>query len=64
VVVHAKIARGAYARWMIVNRIENREDLSGFDDIGYKYEPSLSSPDSPAFVCRTFEGKGLSMRLA
>jgi uncharacterized protein len=63
VVVHAKIARGAFARWLITNRIEKLSDLTRFDEIGYRYTQDLSSADSPAFVCETFEGKGLSIRL-
>lgn len=64
VVVHAKIARGAFARWLIQHRAEKLPDMLAFDDIGYKYDKSLSTPDSPAFVCEAFGGIGLSMRLA
>jgi uncharacterized protein len=63
VVVHAKIARGAFARWLITQRIEVVSDLSGFDDLGYHFAAELSSPESPTFVCETFGGKGLSIRL-
>jgi uncharacterized protein len=63
VVVHAKIARGAFARWLITSRIETLSDLTSFDEIGYRYIEDLSSTDSPVFVCKTFEGKGLSIRL-
>jgi uncharacterized protein len=64
VVVHAKIARGAFARWLIANRIQGISELAHFDEIGYSYDQVLSSPKNPAFVCETFEGKGLSIRLA
>lgn len=62
VVVHAKIARGAYARWLIQHRATKPADMTGFDDIGYRYDPERSTPSEPVFVCEQFEGKGLSMR--
>lgn len=63
VVVHAKIARGAFARWMIKNRIDSIDKLPEFSDIGYRYEASLSTSNEPVFVCDEFGGKGLSVRL-
>ena len=63
VAVHAKIARGAYARWMIQERIEDVDRLTEFRDLGYHHVPSGSTPDSPLFVCNSFEGLGLSVRL-
>ena len=63
VVVHAKIARGAFARWMITNRIREISELPQYDELGYVFEKGLSTPGSPTFVCQTFEGKGLSIRL-
>jgi cytoplasmic iron level regulating protein YaaA (DUF328/UPF0246 family) len=62
VVVHAKIARGAFARWLITSRA-GVEQLHDFKEIGYRYDPRLSTPEEPAFVCDTFEGKGRSVRL-
>jgi cytoplasmic iron level regulating protein YaaA (DUF328/UPF0246 family) len=62
VVVHAKIARGAFAHWLIKTRA-GVDRLTEFDAIGYRFEPALSSPAEPAFVARTFEGKGRSVRL-
>lgn len=64
VVVHAKIARGAFARWMIQHRIEDATKLHSFDEIGYSYDKSTSTPHEPVFICKEFGGKGLSMRLA
>lgn len=64
VVVHAKIARGAFARWLITQRVENLSALPEFADLGYRYDPALSTPASPVFVCQEFGGKGLSIRLA
>lgn len=63
VTVHAKIARGAFARWMIVRRVETPERLIEFSDLGYRYDASLSTPSEPAFVAEQFEGIGLSVRL-
>lgn len=63
VAVHAKIARGAFARWLITGRVKDSA-LLGFDDIGYRHEPALSSKVEPTFVCTEFGGKGLSIRLA
>jgi cytoplasmic iron level regulating protein YaaA (DUF328/UPF0246 family) len=63
VVVHTKIARGAYANWLVTQRIENPEHLAAFSDLGYRYEPELSTPATPVFVCKNFKGLGLSVRL-
>jgi len=62
VVVHAKIARGAFARWLVTTRTTKVSDFKNFDDLGYVHSPTLSTVDSPAFVCDTFLGKGLSMK--
>lgn len=63
VVVHAKIARGAFANWLIKNRIDATDDLTRFDQIGYSYEPKLSEVQQPTFVAKDFAGLGLSVRL-
>jgi cytoplasmic iron level regulating protein YaaA (DUF328/UPF0246 family) len=63
VVVHAKIARGAFAHWMITHRIENTEKIKEFAEIGYQYDETLSMPAVPVFVCKEFKGIGLSVRL-
>ena len=64
IVVHAKVARGAFASWMIRRRIENIDQLKDFDEIGYKYDAKLSTPEVPVFVCKEFKGIGLSVRLS
>jgi cytoplasmic iron level regulating protein YaaA (DUF328/UPF0246 family) len=65
VAVHAKIARGAFARWLIVGRVKtSTSSLQDFADLGYRYDPSTSSAREPCFVCEDFEGKGLSIRLS
>jgi uncharacterized protein len=63
VVVHAKIARGAYARWLISSRTTDIPALTQFEDLNYRFVKDLSTADSPTFVCETFGGKGLSIRL-
>lgn len=63
VVVHAKIARGAYAHWMIQHRIKDVAMLKDFNDLGYVYNHALSTPLQPTFVCQEFGGIGLSVRL-
>lgn len=64
VVVHAKIARGAFARWLIIERIQTVEDIIQFSDLGYMYYPALSTFHEPVFVCQSFGGIGLSVRLS
>lgn len=63
VVVHAKIARGAFARWLISAGVKDAGALPEFTDLGYRWVESLSAPGSPTFVCEEFGGKGLSIRL-
>ncbi|MCC6643844.1 YaaA family protein [Candidatus Peregrinibacteria bacterium] len=62
VVVHAKIARGAFAHWIIKNRIEKIAELKNFNELGYHYDQQLSTSDIPTFICKEFGGKGLSMK--
>lgn len=63
VIVHTKIARGAFARWLITSRTTEPAKFVAFDDIGYQYHPPSSTPQAPTFICNEFGGKGLSMRL-
>ena len=63
VVVHAKIARGAYARWLVIRGIATVDGLEKFDDLGYAFNAELSSPTRPVYVCQNFGGIGLSQRL-
>jgi len=63
VVVHAKIARGAFAHWLIKNRVKDIAHLKDYGDLGYKYSQKLSQPNVPVFVCKNFGGLGLSLRL-
>jgi uncharacterized protein len=64
IVVHAKIARGAFASWMIRGRIDDVAQLRNFAEIGYLYSDELSTPAIPVYVCQTFGGLGLSVRLS
>lgn len=63
VTVHAKIARGAFARWLIQDRIQDTSKLPEFSDLGYRYNPTASTLEQPVFVCEEFGGLGLSIRL-
>jgi cytoplasmic iron level regulating protein YaaA (DUF328/UPF0246 family) len=64
VVVHAKIARGSFASWLIRMRISDRTSLKTYDELGYHFEPAMSTPNVPVFVCQKFQGLGLSIRLS
>ncbi len=63
VTVHTKIARGAFARWLIVHRIPSINQLPDFSDLGYKYDAQLSTDTEPVYICESFQGLGLSVRL-
>jgi hypothetical protein len=63
VIVHTKIARGAFARWLMTSRITSLNKMVDFNDLNYCYDTLLSTPSEPTFVCKTFGGIGLSMRL-
>jgi cytoplasmic iron level regulating protein YaaA (DUF328/UPF0246 family) len=63
VAVHAKIARGAFAAWLIKQRIAEIDDMTSFAELGYDYDKNLSTPQMPVFICKSFEGLGLSIRL-
>lgn len=62
VTVHAKIARGAFAGWLVRERIEDVTRLVEFAELGYKYDAEASTPEVPVFVCERFEGLGMSVR--
>lgn len=46
----AKKARGAMARFIVQNRVNDPATLMEFDLGGYTYQPDLSSADKPVFV--------------
>lgn len=62
VAVHTKIARGAFANWLIVNRIEDLTKIPHFAELGYVYAPDFSTLEQPVFVAKQFQGLGLSIR--
>jgi cytoplasmic iron level regulating protein YaaA (DUF328/UPF0246 family) len=63
VIVHTKIARGAFAHWLILSRVTSPNEMLQFNDLNYRYDAALSTPAEPTFICKTFGGIGLSMRL-
>jgi cytoplasmic iron level regulating protein YaaA (DUF328/UPF0246 family) len=52
VVVHAKVARGAFAGWLVLNRVTDPAEFGGFDDLDYAYDPKTSALERPVFVKR------------
>lgn len=62
VVIHAKIARGAFAGWLIKHRVNDVEALNDFRELGYHFDKKLSTLKNPTFVCEEFGGKGLSIK--
>ncbi|MBE9032708.1 peroxide stress protein YaaA [filamentous cyanobacterium LEGE 11480] len=51
IAIHAKRARGLMVDFVIQNRIEDVEQLKGFDTEGYYFNETLSDPDNWVF-CR------------
>ncbi|WP_415887149.1 peroxide stress protein YaaA [Neptuniibacter sp. QD37_6] len=47
---YAKKARGLMTRYIIQNKIENPEDLKGFDLEGYRFAESMSEGDTWTFI--------------
>lgn len=64
VTVHAKIARGSFAHWLIKNKIDDPAKLSAYNELGYVYDTERSTEHEPVFVCHSFGGIGMSVRLA
>jgi cytoplasmic iron level regulating protein YaaA (DUF328/UPF0246 family) len=52
VVVHAKVARGAYARWLITSRITDPARFGEFADLDWVYDPETSTPEKPVYIKR------------
>lgn len=63
VTVHTKIARGAFASWLIRHRISDLRELPRFHELGYEYVAEFSTFEQPVFICKSFGGLGLSVRL-
>jgi len=50
VAVHAKVARGAFAQWLIRTRQQEDIRYDHFTAYGYAYDPAASTPNQPTFV--------------
>ncbi|MBJ3761408.1 YaaA family protein [Maribius pontilimi] len=50
IAVMAKRARGAMARWVLEQGIDDAEDLRGFSVGGYGFDPDASTAGQPVFV--------------
>ena len=50
---HAKRARGAMAGWIVRERIRSARAIVGFDGLGYRHAPEVSTPDVPVFRRRS-----------
>ena len=50
IMVFAKRARGAMARYIVVNNISDPEEIKGFDTDGYRYDENLSTKDDWVFT--------------
>jgi len=50
IVIYTKKARGMMARYVIQNQIEDVEDLKGFSDGGYWFNPQMSTNNKFVFV--------------
>src|SRR6478609_4328692 len=48
--VYAKVARGAFARWLITTRLTDPSEFPSFTEHGYRYMPELSTPQKPLFL--------------
>lgn len=50
IVIYTKKARGLMANYIIKNKLENPDDLKGFDAEGYWFSPQMSTDDKFVFV--------------
>jgi len=50
VAVHAKVARGAYARWLIETRLTDPAQFCHFSELGYRFDEEASTLERPVFV--------------
>jgi len=50
IVIYTKKARGMMARYLITNKISNLEDIKGFSNGGYWFNPQLSTESKLVFV--------------
>ena len=47
---YAKKARGVMARWIIENNVKDFENITSFNEDGYKYSKSESTSTTPVFL--------------
>lgn len=52
VVVHAKVARGAFARWLITTRTTDPAEFRHFVELDYAWDEPTSALDRPVFIKR------------
>ena len=45
-------ARGAFAGWLVLNRVTDPAEFGGFDDLDYAYDPRTSTLERPVFIKR------------
>ena len=45
-----KMARGQMVRWLAENHVADRADIRGFDQLGFRFRPELSSEDRDVFL--------------
>ena len=48
--VFCKMARGQMVRWLAENHVADRADIRGFDQLGFRFRPELSSEDRDVFL--------------
>ena len=45
-----KMARGQMVRWLAENHVSDRADVRGFDQLGFRFRPELSSENRDVFL--------------
>ena len=48
--VFCKMARGQMVRWLAENHVADRADIRAFDQLGFRFQPELSSEDRDVFL--------------
>ena len=52
VAVHAKVARGSFARWLITSKTTDPASFGAFADLDYCFDEGNSTPNDPVFIKR------------
>lgn len=50
VAIHAKWARGAFARWIVKQGLTSPNRLNEFNDMDYAFDAELSTPQQPTYI--------------